>query len=94
MKDLPQGTIQKKRTHTEVHLCEFAIEVVQQYAQLNKGRQAHYWTAGLSVIESAFWLLYEYKVIKDPKKVRITEIKSFNKHPYEIPPRRDPETNK
>lgn len=72
----------KRRTNTEVHLIEFAIEVVQQYAQFNDGRQAHYRTGGSSVIESAFWILYEQRVIRNPEKVRLTEIKKLNKNPF------------
>lgn len=73
----------KKRTPTEARLIAFVLEVVQQYAQLNKCRQAHYWTAGISIIEDAFWILHEYGVIKSPEKVRVTEIKRFYKNPLQ-----------
>jgi len=78
----------KQRTYTEVHFIEFLIEVVQQYGTFDdrKGRKFYVHNC-LSVLESAFWTLYEYRVIKDPEKVRMTEIKKFNKKPYETPQR-------
>ena len=58
---------------------DFLLDVVQQYGYLSEGVQAHYYTGGLSTQESAFSHLHNLGVIKDPSKVRVSEIKKYYK---------------